>query len=396
MYELGENLPEPPAPYIGYSEIPNYNDFDIGAYAILEWDYKNLTLSGGMRYDMRNITGQAMYLSNYNTPEQQRVPAGTPGAYTQYNGFSDIYTAPSGSIGASYQLPGNNYVKINMARSYRAPSIQELNSNALNAGANAYILGNINLKAEQGYETDIAYGNNGKDISFEVDGFYNYINNFIFSDRTGAILQGFPVFQYKANNAIITGSTAFLNIHPAAVKWIELDNGLTYIYSFMPNQTDSTQHVPLTPAPRLSTEIKFKLGDRHNSVLRGTYIAFGQDKYWAQNNIYSELYTELPSRAYTLYNAGIGTNFVNPKTGRVLCSFYINCTNLTNLAYADHLSHNAYFLAYNAVPVTVTQLGQGIYNMGRNVGFKLLFPIGGHKISDKEKESGLDLDNDGY
>ncbi len=89
---LGHNAPEPPAPYIRYSEIPNYTDFDIGAYAILEWDYKNLTLSGGVRYDMRDITGQSMYLLNYGTPQQQMVPAGTPGAYTQYLPFHDIYT----------------------------------------------------------------------------------------------------------------------------------------------------------------------------------------------------------------------------------------------------------------------------------------------------------------
>jgi len=388
MYEFGENAPEPPAPYIRFSEIPNYNDFDIGGYAILEKDYKNLTLSGGLRYDMRDITGQSMYLANYNTSSQAIVQAGTPGAYQQYAAFSDVFTGVSGSIGASYQLPENNYVKINLAKSYRAPSVQELNSNAENAGANAYILGNINLKAEQGYEADIAYGNNGRDVSFEVDGFANYINNFIFSDRLSSkkggdsILQDFPVFQFLSNTAIIAGVSAYFNIHPANTKWLEIDNGFTYIYSYMPNQTDSTDHVPLTPAPRLTTEVKFKLNDRHNSIFRGTYITFGQDKYWAQNNIYSELNTELPSYAYTLYNAGIGTNFINRKTGRQICSFFINCTNLTNLAYADHLSHNAYFLAYNAEPVTVTQQSQGIYNMGRNIGFKLVFPIGEYKVSD--------------
>jgi len=390
MYEFGENAPEPPAPYIRYSEIPNYNDFDIGGYAILEKNYKNLTLSGGLRYDMRDISGQSMYLSNYATSSQTIVPAGTPGAYQQYAAFRDIYTGVSGSLGASYQLPKNNYIKLNLAKSYRAPSIQELNSNALNAGANAYILGNINLKAEQGYEADIAYGNNGKDVNFEIDGFVNYIDNFIFSDRLSgkkggdSILLKFPVFQYLSNTAIITGVTAYFNIHPAATKWIELDNGFTYIYSYLPNQTDSTDHVPLMPAPRLTTELKFKLNDGHNSVLKGTYFEVGLAKYWAQNNIYSELNTELPSSAYTLYNAGIGTNFIHRKTGRKICSLYINCTNLTNLAYSDHLSHSAYFLAYNAVPVTVTQQNQGIYNMGRNLGFKLLFPIGGHRISDTE------------
>ena len=389
MYELGKNQPLPPAPYIGYSEIPNYNDFDIGGYAILEWDYKNLTLSGGVRYDVRDMTGRSMYLLNYGTPQQQEVPEGTPGAYTQYSPFHNTYTAPSGSIGASYQLPKNNYIKLNLARSYRAPSVQELNSNALNAGSNAYIIGNTHLKAEQGYEADLTYGYNGRDLNFEVDGFYNYINNFIFSDRLGSVhggdstQLGYPVFQYMANTAMITGVTGYFNIHPASTKWLEIDNGFTYIYTFMPHQTDSTQHVPLTPAPRLTSEVKFKIPTGH-TFLNGLYAEFGLEHDWAQNNVYNAMYTELPSIAYTLFNAGVGTNFVNKKTNRVICSLFINCTNLTNLGYASHLSHNAYFLAYNATPAVVTQLNQGIYNMGRNFGFKVIFPFGGHKVSDTE------------
>lgn len=393
MYEFGNNAPEPPAPYIRYSEIPNYTDFDIGAYAILQWDYKNLTISGGVRYDVRDISGQGMYLLNYATPEQQMVPAGTPGAYTQYLPFHDIFTAPSGSIGASYQLPKHNYIKLNLARSYRAPSVQELNSNATNAGANAYIIGNTHLKAEQGYEADLGYGYNGRDFNFEADGFFNFINNFIFQDRLASTLggdstqQGFPVFQYLANTAIIAGATGYFNIHPTVTPWLEIDNGFTYIHSYLPHQSDSTQHVPLTPAPRLTSEIKFKI-PTGKTFLSATYIEFGLEHDWAQNNIYSAMFTELPSKAYTLLNAGIGTSFVSKKTHQVICSLYINCTNLTNLAYVNHLSHSGYFLAYNATPVVITNQSQGIYNMGRNVGFKVLFPFGGHKISDTEKGMG--------
>jgi iron complex outermembrane recepter protein len=391
MYEFESNDPEPPAPYIGDFEIPNYTDFDIGGYAILEWDYKNLTLSGGLRYDYRNMIGQSMYLLNANTPEQQQVPAETPGAITQFLPFNNTYTAPSGSIGASYQLSQNNYVKINLAKSYREPAINELTSNNLNIGSNAFQLGNINLKAEQGYEVDVAYGNNGGDISFEADGFYNYINNFIFADRLAAknggdsILSGYPVFQYVSNTAIVAGVSGYFNIHPADTKWIELDNGFTYTYSYLPNQTDSTNHVPWTPAPRLTSEVKFKLPDGH-SILNATYIEIGTEHDWAQNNIYSALYTELPSTAYTLYNAGVGTNFVNKKNKRVICSLFINCTNLMNIAYVNHLNLAQYFQSYNGRIVTVTQQSQGIYNMGRNIGFKLVFPIGGHKVSDTESE----------
>jgi iron complex outermembrane receptor protein len=389
MYEFNKNFPEPPAPYIGFFELPNYNLFDIGAYGILQWDYKNLTLSAGFRYDSRTVNSHAMYLSNVATPEQEQVAAGTPGAYQEFASFKHTYSGPSASLGASYQLPANNYIKLNLALSYRAPAINELTSNELNFGANAYDLGNTKLKAEQGYESDLVYGNNGKNVSLEADGFCNYINNFIFTDRlpgsngSDSITLGYPTFQFLSNTAIITGVAAYFNIHPQVAKWIEIDNGLTYIYSFMLHQSDSTQHVPFTPAPRLTSEVKFKI-PTGKSVFSSLYIEVGLAHYWAQNNIYSALFTELPSQAYTLYNAGIGTNFVSKKTNRVVCSLFINCSNLTNLAYVDHLSHNQYFTGRDGVIGIVTQQSQGIYNMGRNLGVKILVPFGGHKISGNE------------
>jgi iron complex outermembrane recepter protein len=376
-YEFEKNFPEPPSPYIGDFEIPDYTDFQIGGYGILEKDFKKLTFTGGLRYDVSNFTGQGMYLANAGTPQQTIVPASSPGAMLQFTPFNNIYKGWSGSFGSSYQLPGNNYLKLNISKSYRAPAINELTSNGLNIGSNAVQLGNINLKAEQGYQVDFAYGYNGKDFSFELDGFYNHINNFIFADRTDSISQGFPVYQYVSSNvAVLTGVSGYFNIHPAVAKWLEIDNGLTYIYTYLPNATDSTNHIPWTPAPHLSTEIKFKLNNKLHSIFKETYIAFGQTKYWAQNNIYSALYTELPSAAYTLINAGVGTNFVNTKTRKIICSLYLNCTNLTNIAYADHLNLAQYFLSHNGQLITVTQQNQGIYNMGRNVSLKVIFPFG--------------------
>jgi iron complex outermembrane receptor protein len=373
IYEWQNNGAAPPAPYVPDYEIPNYTNFEIGGYAILEKNFKNLTLSGGLRFDRTDFVGDPMSLNAAGNI----VPGGTPGSTVQFTGFNNTYTGPSGSIGASYQLPDNNYVKLNISKSYRAPAINELTSNGLNIGSNAVQLGNIGLKAEQGYQIDLDYGYNGPDISVEADGFYNHISNFIFADRTDSVSQGYPVYQFvSSNTAIIEGVSGYLNIHPAGAKWFELDNGFTYIYSHIPNATDSTSHVPYTAAPHLTSEVKIRLKDAHKSILRGVYFKLGLQHDWAQNNIYSALYTEIPSAQYTLFNAGLGTNFVNPKTGRVICAFYANCTNLTNVAYADHLNLAQYFLAYNGTPATVTKQSQGVYNMGRNISFKLIFPFG--------------------
>ncbi|HTA82321.1 MAG TPA: TonB-dependent receptor [Bacteroidia bacterium] len=386
MYENMHNASEAVYPYSSVFLVPNYDLFDIGGFAILQKDYKNLTLNGGLRYDTRTEVGQSLYLLNPATPNQQIVPEGTPDAYRNFQGFNTNYNGFSASIGGSYQLPDNNYVKINLAKSYRAPAITEIGENGVHPGTGNFEIGDPSLKPESGYEADLTFGSNGRDIGFEIDGFYNDITNFIFASRLASanggdsLTQGLPTFKFKANVAHLEGIEAFFNIHPADTKWIELDNGFTYIYSYLPHQTDSTQHVPWTPAPRLTSDVKFKLHDRHTSVLQDTYIKFGLAHYWAQNNIYSADWTEFPSVAYTLFNAGIGTSFVNPKTSRTICTLIINVTNLTDLAYIDHTSRLQYFLSYNGVtPVTVVQPGQGIYNMGRNIGFKLLFPFGGKK-----------------
>ena len=373
MYEFHHNGEAPPEPYTPNYAIPNYTNFEIGAYAIVEKNYKNLTLSGGLRHDRTFFTGDAMSLNS----DGRIVAAGTAGSMVQFAGFNNRYDGFSGSIGASYQLPAHNYIKLNLSKSYRAPAINELTSNGLNIGSNLVELGNINLKAEQGYQLDLAYGYDGQDVSVEADAFYNHINNFIFSDRTDSLSGGFPIYQYvSSNTAIIQGVSGFLNIHPVAAKWLEIANGFTYIYSHIPNSADSTSHLPYIPAPHLTTDVKFRINTRRNSILGETYFKVGLQHSWAQNNVYSAFYTELPSVQYTTFNAGLGTNFINPKTRKTICALYINCTNLTNLAYADHLNLAQYFLAYNGTPATVTQQSQGIYNMGRNIGFKLIFPFG--------------------
>ena len=351
IYEFEHNLPPPPAPYLPDYEIPNYRNFEIGGFVIVEKNIKALTLSGGLRYDITNFVGDDAY---------------------GFTPFNNTYSGWSGSAGASYQLPHGQYVKLNIAKSFRAPAINELTSNGLNIGSNAFQLGNIDLKAERGYQIDLAYGYSGKNISLELGGFYNHIGNFIFADRTDSILQGYPVYDFVSSNiAILTGINAWFNVHPGTAKWLEWSNRFSYIYSWLPHATDSTDHLPWTPAPHLHSELKFRLSSKP-----GTYFKIGVAHYWRQKDIYSALYTEVPSAAYTLVNAGIGTQVVNRRSSRTICAFYLNCTNLTNIAYADHLNLAQYFYSVKGTLVTVTNQRQGVFNMGRDFTVKVVFPVG--------------------
>ncbi|HEY5326324.1 MAG TPA: TonB-dependent receptor, partial [Mucilaginibacter sp.] len=56
-YEFQNNMAAPPAPYVANYAIPNYIDFETGGYAILEMHFKNLTVSGGLRFDRTDFAG---------------------------------------------------------------------------------------------------------------------------------------------------------------------------------------------------------------------------------------------------------------------------------------------------------------------------------------------------
>ena len=356
MLEYMHNLAAPPAPYGADYEIPDYHSAEGGAYGIVERRSGALTLLGGLRYDITKFAGDGKY---------------------GFTAFSHTYSGWSGSVGASLALPRGHYLKLNLSRSFRVPAINELTSNGLNIGSNAFQLGNINLKPEQGYQLDLMYGYGGRDIRLELGGFYNRIANFIFANRTDSIMQGYPVYEYvSSNTAVLTGVNVTFNIHPDAVKWLQWNNRFSYIYSCLPDATDSTGHVPWTPAPHLHSELRFNIGDKPGSVFSGTYFWICATHYWPQNHIYSALHTEIPSAAYTLTDAGIGTRFVRPTSGRTFCSVYVTCTNLTNIAYADHLNLAQYFYARNGETTTVTNQRQGVFNMGRDVSVKVIFPFG--------------------
>ena len=80
--------------------------------------------------------------------------------------------------------------------------------------------------------------------------------------------------------------------------------------------------------------------------------------------------TETATPQYSLINMGLGTDFV--AKNRRFCTLYVTINNLMDVAYQSHLSHLSHlkYLAENNVTGRT-----GVYNMGRNVSFKVLVPI---------------------
>jgi iron complex outermembrane receptor protein len=348
--------------------IPDYNLFDIGIFVIAKKTLKKFDISGGLRFDLRDQHGKDLYL----TGEGLQASATDSGAYQQFAAFHSTFTGVSGSIGASYQISKSFFTKLNLSRGYRAPNIAELSANGVHEGTVNYIIGIPTLRAENSLQIDYALGYQSKHITAEIDLFSNFINNYIFLRKLqgasggDSLREGYSAFQYSSGNANLSGGELSIDIHPHPLDWLHIENSFSYVLATQNNQPDSTRYLPFTPGPKLSSLVKAtakKLG----KVLANAYVGVGVDVFFRQDKFYAAFGTETATPGYTLLNCSIGSDFVIRHKTRF--SLYISANNLTDVAYQSHLSR----LKYAAVNEVTGRTG--VFNMGRNISFRLLLPL---------------------
>jgi iron complex outermembrane receptor protein len=346
--------------------IPEYNLFDMGAFFLASRSFGKLDVSGGLRFDRRSNHGRALYLDG----DEKVVDKNTAGAEEKFADFSRHFQGVSGSLGLTYQLSDAWYTKLNVSRGFRAPNISELASNGVHEGTIRYEMGNVDLKAENSWQADWGLGYSSSFISGELSLFANRINNYIFShkltDANGddVMTDDYQTYQFVSGDARILGGEASVDIHP--VERLHFQNTFSYVNSVQLNQPDSTKYLPFTPAPKWVSELRYDL-IRHGKTLNNTYVSFGLECNLKQDHIYSAFGTETATPSYTLLNASLGTDFMH--RGRKLASLFFTANNLTDKTYQNHLSRLKYA---DENPVTGRQ---GVYNMGRNFGVKLIIPL---------------------
>ncbi|MGQ0827797.1 MAG: TonB-dependent receptor [Bacteroidota bacterium] len=348
--------------------VPEYDLMDIGAFTILRKSFEKLDISGGIRYDSRSQQSNDLFLDTTGvkteTPDSNSVH--------QFSSFNTTFSGVSGSIGATYQFSEELYIKLNAARGYRAPNIAELSANGVHEGTIRYEIGDAKLKAENSLQIDAAFGLNTEHVSLEIDAFRNSIDNFIFLQKLNSvnggdsISEGLSTFKFVSGNANLMGGEITLDIHPHPLDWLHFENAFSFVQSVQTGQPDSTKYLPFTPAPKLQSELRADIKNA-GKFLGNTYIKIGVDNYFVQNNFYSAYGTETKTPGYTLIDLGFGTDFIS--RGKTICSVFISVNNITDVAYQNHLSRLKYAPVNNATGRT------GIYNMGRNISFKLIIPV---------------------
>ena len=348
--------------------VPEYELFDFGAFAILNKKIGKLDLSGGIRFDTRSETGKSLYLD----ADGNIVLSSDPEAIKCFSAFSQTFNGTTGSLGATYQISESIFTKLNISRGFRAPNIAELASNGVHEGTQRYEIGNPNLKPETSLQFDYAIGMNITHISTELNLFTNAVDHYIFSNKlnTGGgsdpLFNNLPVFQFTEGNARFYGGEFQIDIHPHPLDWLHFENSFSYVIGKLKHQPKESRYLPFIPAPVWVSDVKIEF-NKVSRFLVNSYFKIGFDKTWKQNHFYAAYDTETSTPGYTLLNMGIGTDFVSGHKTRF--SLYISANNLTDVAYQSHLSR----LKYTGINYATGRTG--IYNMGRNISFKLLIPI---------------------
>ncbi len=347
--------------------IPAYRVNEAGVFGVAKKTIGALDLSGGLRYDVRQIAADRLQLDGSERPSTD------PTAEMKFPGFISTFRNYSGSFGAAYSLSEKLTVKANLSRGFRAPNIAELGSNGKHEGTIRYEIGNDNLAAETSLQVDAGVSYVTDHVRFGVDAFTNSISNYIFTRRllaaggADSLRNGTLAYQYDQGQARLYGGEVSLDFHPHPLDWLHFENSFSMVRARQLNVSAEEQYLPFIPGDRLQSELRANFR-RQGKRIANPYARVQLEHTFAQDRFFSAFGTETATPGYTLINAGLGTD-VASAAGRTLFSLYLTANNLFDVGYQSHLSRLKY-ADYNA-----SNGRTGVFNQGRNVSVRLVVPL---------------------
>lgn len=363
--------------------IPNYHQFDIGPFITAKKSYGKLDIAGGVRFDVRSFKNDALYTTTNPTTGFDMPVYGidTVGANRPFSNYSKTFSGFSGSAGATYNFSEKFSMKFNIGRGFRAPNISEISANGVHPGTNFYQIGNADFKPEFNLQEDIGFVYSSKYLNIELSLFTNHIDNYIYNQK----LLGFngndsitdptapQTFKFQSSRANLYGGEFSIDLHP--IKQLHFENSVSIVYGDNKGTkggkavTNDEKYLPFIPPTHGMSELRYDFNLKNAHIIKG-FIKTQVEYYAAQNRAYVAFNTETVTPGYTLFNAGFGGTFTN-KMKKPLFSVYVMGNNLFDVAYQDHLSRLKYFTSYPNPKTGV----DGIYNLGRNISFKIDFPL---------------------
>jgi iron complex outermembrane receptor protein len=305
--------------------IPNATTNDFGVFGTANYEWKSSALQAGLRFDNRKITS---------------IEHGIAGEEGYFQAIDKSFDSFNASLGYKTNLLEKLTLRLNLASGFRAPNLAELTSNGVHEGTNRYEVGNPNLKTEQNVQTDVNLEYKNSHFEFFINGFYNHINNYIYTSPTGEVIDNNDVFDYIQDNAKLFGGEIGLHFHPHPLDWLHFETS----FETVTGEKQNGDYLPLIPANNwnntLRTEFKIK------EWFTEGFASLNVSSTFNQNNVSG---FETKTNGYTLVNLGFGGKI---KLGKTAFDVSLNGNNLFDKTYIAHLSR----LKTDEIP-----------NIGRNI-----------------------------
>ena len=332
--------------------IPDHHLFDIGVFATAEWQYQKWHFSGGARFDNRHLKTTSL----------------TEEGVLRFEALSKNFTGITGSLGVVWNVTDRINLRLNAARGFRAPTVSELSSNGVHEGSIQYEIGNPELKAEKSTQLDLGFDYTSHYVSLQASLFTNWINDYIFLARLPYETDGYRTYQYREGDARLMGGEVSVDVHP--INPLHFENAFSYVRGIQLDQPDEAKNLPMMPAPKWTSDIRYEFPNFAKNHCRRTFLAFGMEYNFRQNKFYAVDDTETATPSYALFNLSAGMDL--HIFGHNCIELTFSCQNLFDKAYQPHLSRLKY------VDTGSLTGRQGISAMGRNFCFKVSVPIDIH------------------
>ncbi len=160
--------------------IPPNRNSQLGIFTFQEFPFGPLQIETALRYDNVGLAAPTAGLSR---------------------DFGNI----SAALGAS-GLIGQLKLGINVSRTGRAPSAEELFSNGPHIATQAFEVGDPNLRSERSWNGEVYARLDIDIIKMAATAYSNWFNGYIYDSATGNLVEGLPEYQVLQSNAHYLGA----------------------------------------------------------------------------------------------------------------------------------------------------------------------------------------------
>ena len=302
--------------------VPDYTALGIGGFAYESLVLTEVTISAGLRYDVRWLDVSLKRRGSQIVTPQEKV-----------------FASVTASVGGLW-VPSERWsLGINIATAWRPPQVNELYSNDVHHGTAVYEIGDSTLGAERttGIDATVRYTIAG--VELEASAYTNFFSNYILAlpdpnNPTITVRGTFPTFRFTQLPAIVSG--ADLSATVAVSRRVNVYTTGSIVRGI---DTESDQPLFLMPSDRLRIGTHVHADDvwfLHDAFVDLSVFGVRQQTEFVPGQDYAA-----PPSGYVRADVSLG-GMIDIGEG-VQSRLTISCQNILNTSYRDYLSRYRYF-----------------------------------------------------